>query len=63
VRSLGLAVVVAAVLAAGCGPPARQVSAQDRTMCDRVARPGSDHYKGVYKVCIYNVAHPERGGG
>jgi hypothetical protein len=67
VRSPGLAVVIAALLAAGCGHPERKVSAKDRTMCERsarrVARPGSDRYKGTYKVCIYNVQHPERAGG
>ena len=66
-RSLSLAVVVAALLATGREHHERKVSAKDRMMCDRsarrVARPGSDRYNGIYKVCIYNVQHPERRGG
>ena len=66
-RPLGPVVVVAALLAAGCGYREREVTAKDRTECDRyarsIARPGSDHYKGIYARCIYSIQHPERGGG
>jgi hypothetical protein len=44
-----------------------EVTAKDRMECDAyarsVARPGSDHYKGIYARCIYGIQHPERGGG
>jgi hypothetical protein len=65
---LGPVVLVAALLAAGCGGyREREVTAKDRIECDgfarSVARPGSDHYKGTYARCIYSVQHPERGGG
>ena len=67
-RLLGPVVLVAALLAAGCGGyREREVTAQDRIECDRfartVARPGSDRYEGTYARCIYSVRHPERGGG
>lgn len=68
-RPLGPVVLVAALLAAGCGGGYREpaVSAKDRMDCDAwarsMARPGSGHYKSVYARCIYAVQHPERGGG
>jgi hypothetical protein len=66
-RPLGPVLLVAALLAAGCGYCERPVTAKDRLECDRyarsIARPDSDHYKGIYARCIYGVQHPERGGG
>jgi hypothetical protein len=66
-RSLGLAVVAAALLATGCGYRERMVSAADRRMCDRqaaaVAAAGSPEYKDFVDACIQNLKHPERGGG
>jgi hypothetical protein len=67
-RPLGPVVLVAALLAAGCGGYRKpEVTAKDRMECDAyarsIARPGSDHYKGIYARCIYGIQHPERGGG
>ena len=66
-RSPGLAVVAAALLATGCGYRERAVSAADRRMCDRQARAfaaaGSPQYKDFLAACVHNLQHPERGGG
>ena len=66
-RSVGLAVVAAALLATGCGSRERTVSAADRKMCERQARAyaaaGSPQYKDYVDACVHNLQHPERGGG
>ena len=67
-RPLGPVVLVAALLAAGCGGYRKpEVTAKDRRECDAYARSvagrSSGHYKGVYARCIYAIQHPERGGG
>ena len=66
-RSLGLAVVVAALLATGCGYRERTVSAADRRLCRgearAVAAAGSPKYKDFFDACVHNLQHPERGGG
>ena len=67
VRPLGRVVLVAAVLATGCGYHERQITAADRKLCNDIARgiaaPGSESYKGIYDACLHNLQHPERGGG
>ena len=66
-RSVGLAVVAAALLAHRLRVSRAQVSAADRRMCDRQARAfaaaGSPQYKDYVDACVHNLQHPERGGG
>ena len=66
-RPLGPVVLLAGLLAAGCGGYGKpELTAKDRMECAyarSVARPGSDHYKGIYARCVDSIQHPERGGG
>jgi hypothetical protein len=61
------AVLLAALLLAGCGRHERALSAGDRQACERFAaradHPGSPAYESVLAECVHNTLHPERGGG